>query len=91
MARNPIAMPCRRLFRQNKIIYPLVPSHTSKDVHENTDIEEIIQMAAAIGVDYDSYWSQMCAQVNTIQESCSPWREEDFMYLDASIFVVSQH
>lgn len=50
------------------------------DVHENTDIEEIIQMAAVVGVDYDSYWSQMCAQVNTIQESCSPWREADFMY-----------
>lgn len=50
------------------------------DVHENTDIEEIIQMAAVVGVDYDSYWSQMCAQVNTIQKSCSPWREADFMY-----------
>ena len=60
-------------------------------MHENTDIEEIIQMAAVVGVDYDSYWSQMCAQVNTIQESCSPWREEDFMYLDDSLFLVRQH
>lgn len=85
-------MPRRRLCNKTQSSppsYHLIPD--SKDVHENTDIEEIIQMAAVVGVDYDSYWSQMCAQVNTIQESCSPWREADFMYLDGSIFVVSRH
>lgn len=50
------------------------------DVHENTEIEEIILMAESVGVGYDSYWNHMCAQVNAIQKVCSPWREEDFSY-----------
>lgn len=53
---------------------------SSKDVHENTEIEEIILMAESVGVGYDSYWNHMCAQVNAIQKVCSPWREEDFSY-----------
>ena len=48
-------------------------------MHENTPIEEIINMASSVGVHYDSYWGQMCAQVNAIQQ-LAPWRQEDFLY-----------
>lgn len=50
------------------------------DVEEDTEIDEIIRQAAAVGVDYDSYWNNMCAQVNRIQSQCAPWKEEDFLY-----------
>ena len=50
------------------------------DIQEETEIDEIIRQAAAVGVDYDSYWQKMCTQVKRIQSQCAPWRDEDFLY-----------